>query len=484
MKIAFFASEVAPYAKTGGLADVTGSLPRFLAKLGLEVKVFMPLYREVRRAGTPLLKTADRLSIDWAGHQEIFSLWESLEGGASVYFIDKPALYDRDGLYGTPGGDYPDNGERFAFFSRAALEALKHLDFAPDVLHVHDWQASIALAYLKYSPVTEDPFYKDIRSLTTIHNLAYQGVFDKSVLKTAGLPESLFSMDQVEFFGKVNYLKAGILYASALSTVSHRYSLEIQTPEFGCGLDGLLRSRADVLAGILNGVDYAAWNPATDSELAANFNSGNLAGKAVCKKDALDAFGLPPSAKDVPLVGMVSRLAGQKGLDILLDALGGLFALGMKLVILGTGEEKIQRALQSAVSSYPSFFGLKIAFDDRLAHKVIAGSDLFLIPSRYEPCGLTQMYSLKYGTIPVVRATGGLDDSVSEFHPVEGHGNGFKFESAAPQALTDAVRKALRTYVQKPLWTRLVQNAMACEFSWERTAQEYLLLYKSIRNAA
>jgi starch synthase len=483
MKIAFFASEVAPYAKTGGLADVTGALPRYLAKLGLEVKVFLPLYRDVRRAGTPLLKAADRLSIDWAGHQEIFSVWESLEGGASVYFIDKPALYDREGLYGTAAGDFPDNGERFAFFSRAALETLKQLGFAPDILHVHDWQASIALAFLKCPPLADDPFYKDIRTLTTIHNLAYQGLFEKDILRTAGLPESLFDPAGVEFYGKVNFLKAGIVFASALSTVSHRYSLEIQTPELGCGLDGLLRSRADVLTGILNGVDYAAWNPATDASIAAHYSPSDVTGKAACKKAALEAFGLPLSKNNLPLVGMVSRLAGQKGIDILVDALGGLMASGMKLVILGTGEESIQRSLEAAAGRYPSFLGLKIGFDDRLAHTIIAGSDIFLIPSRYEPCGLTQMYSLKYGTIPVVRATGGLDDSISEFEPVEGQGNGFKFDSATPQALTDGVRRAVRTYAQKRLWARLVQNAMACDFSWERTAQEYQLLYSSLRNA-
>jgi len=480
VKIAFLASEVTPYAKTGGLADVAGSLPRFLAKLGHEVKVFMPLYREVRQKGVPLLKAADRLTFDWTGHEESFSVWESAEGGASTYFIDKPALYDREHLYETPAGDYPDNGPRFAFFSKASLEALKALNFAPDVLHVHDWQAAVALAYLRYV-YAGSPFFKNTKTLCTIHNLAYQGLFNKNVLQAIGLPEPLFSMEGLEFHGKVNFLKAGILYASAVSTVSYRYSQEIQTPEFGAGLDGLLRSRSDVLTGILNGVDYSAWNPATDAFLAANYTTSDLAGKAACKKDLLETLGLPPSKSDMPVIGMVSRLTEQKGLTILCDSLPSLFPLGIKLVILGTGEEKTRQTLETARRRYPSFFGLKIAFDDCLAHKIYAGSDIFLIPSRYEPCGLTQMYSLKYGSIPVVRATGGLDDSIQEFSPAEGRGNGFKFGDYSPQALLKAVQTAIKVYAQKRSWNALVQNAMTCDFSWERSAQEYIVLYQNIK---
>ena len=480
MKIAFLSSEAAPFAKTGGLADVAGALPRFLAKQGLEVKLFMPLYREVREKGLPLLKAADRLPLDWAGQEDVFTVWESAESGASVYFIDKPAFYDREGLYGTAAGDYEDNGPRFAFFSQASLEAMKALDFAPDVIHVHDWQSAIALAYLK-TIYAQDPFFETAKSLCTIHNLAYQGIFEPAVLKDIGLPESLFDIDGLEFFGKVNFLKAGILYSSAISTVSHRYSREIQTPEFGCGLDGLLRKRSGVLTGILNGVDYAAWDPATDSLIAAPFTAADPKGKEACKKDLQTTFGLPAAKKELPVVGMVSRLAGQKGLDILTEALGSLFPLGAQLVILGTGEAKIQEALETARRRYPSFFGLKIGFDDRLARKIYAGSDMFLIPSRYEPCGLSQMYSLKYGAVPIVRATGGLDDSIREYDAADNLGNGFKFESYSPPALSQAVRRALKIYALKSGWAGLVQNAMACDFSWERAAQEYVLLYQNIR---
>lgn len=481
MKIAFFASEAAPYAKTGGLAEVVGSLPHFLSKLGFEVKVFMPLYRDLRRKGVPLLKAADRVSFDWAGQEEVFSLWESAEGGgASVYFIDKPALFERDFLYGTAAGDYPDNGERFGFFSQAALESLKALDFLPDVLHLHDWQTAIALAYLK-TTYRDDPFFAGMRTLFTIHNLAYQGTFDPAVLKAVGLPEALFSMDGLEFYGKVNFLKAGILYSDAINTVSYRYSREIQTPEQGFGLDPLLRDRADVITGILNGIDYASWNPATDASIAAVYSPSDLKGKAACKADLLNVFGLPAPKKDIPVMGMVSRLAGQKGLDILIDALPKLVTFGMRVIVLGTGDAAIQADLEKAARRTPSFFGLKTVFDEALAHKVIAGSDLFVNPARYEPCGLTQMYSLKYGTVPVVRATGGLDDSIQEFDPKEGSGTGFKFNQPSADGLIRAVDRALRLYGQKPTWTKLMQNAMAADFSWGRAAEEYGLLYKRLR---
>jgi starch synthase len=479
VKVAFLASEVAPYAKTGGLADVAGALPKYLARLGAEVKVFMPLYRETRAKGLPLLKAATDLTLDWDGGQAVFSVWEEPTAKVTAYFIEKNDYFERDGLYGASAGDFSDNGERFAFFSRSALEALKALDFAPDVLHVHDWQAALTLAYLKFI-YGDDPFFKKTKSLFTIHNLAYQGLFDPGILKRVGLPEKLYEMDALEYYGKVNFLKAGLLYSSAINTVSPRYSREIQTPEFSCGLDGLLRERRDVVSGILNGADYSAWNPAADAFIVRPYTAGDLGGKAACRSGLLAAFGLPAIKKDPPVIGMVSRLAGQKGLDILVEALGGLFGLGVRLVILGAGEAKIENDLRAAAGRYPSFFRLRIAFDESLAHKIYAGSDMFLIPSRYEPCGLTQMYSLKYGTVPIVRATGGLDDSIQEFDPAAGAGNGFKFAEAEPSALLGAVRRAVSLYGQPPVWTNLVRNAMACDFSWERAAAEYLGLYRKI----
>jgi starch synthase len=479
MKIAILASEVAPYAKTGGLADVAGALPKYLSRAGHEVKVFLPLYREIRAKGLALLKAATDLTFDWHGGPAVYSVWEEPTGRATAYFIEKNDYFDRDCLYGTPAGDYPDNGERFAFFSRAALETLKTLKFAPDILHVHDWQAAVSLAYLKFV-YGGHPFFEKTKSLFTIHNLAYQGLFDRTILGRIGLPEALFHPDAVEFYDRVSFLKAGLRYAAAVSTVSPRYSREIQTPEFGCGLDGLLRARSQSLYGILNGVDYAAWDPAADTAIARRYSADDLSGKEACRADLLAAFGLPAEPKSYPVIGMVSRLAGQKGLDLLADALGGLFPIGVRLVILGTGELQIQDALRVAAKRYPSFFGLKIAFDDALARKIYAGSDLFLIPSRYEPCGLTQMYSLKYGTVPVVRATGGLDDTIEEFNPVTGQGNGFKFGPAEPGELLGAVRRAAALFPNRAAWLKLVRNGMACDFSWDRAASEYVSLFQRI----
>lgn len=481
MKVAFLASEVIPYAKTGGLADVAGALPKFLSGLGADVRVFLPLYREVRKKNLPLVPVLDNAHLDLGGKKVPFSVFEHRPGGVSAFFIDRPEYFDRDQLYGTAAGDYPDNGERFAFFSRAALETMRQTGFRPDVIHGHDWQAALAFAYLKFV-YADDPFFARTRSLFTIHNLAYQGLFDKDILGRIGLPESLFNMNDLEFYGKVNALKAGILYATAVTTVSPRYSREIQTPEFGCSLDGLLRHRSDVLHGILNGVDYHAWDPATDKLIPASFGPDDLSGKERCREDLIREFGLsaPP---DVPIAGMVTRLAAQKGLDIVCEALGSLVDLGLTLVILGTGDQKIQEFLATAHKEHRGRLGLKIAFDEKIAHTIYAGSDIFLIPSRYEPCGLTQMYAMKYGTIPVVRATGGLDDSVQEFDRRSGTGNGFKFAEAKTDALLSAAARSVAAFRRKDEWKALVRNAMAADFSWERSAAAYLDLYEKIAAA-
>ena len=481
MKIAFLASEVIPYAKTGGLADVAGALPKFLSGLGADVRVFMPLYREVRKKNL-LLEPVFASALDLGGKTVPFSVFERRADGLSVYFIDQAAYFDRDKLYGTPAGDYPDNAERFAFFSRASLETMRATGFRPDVVHGHDWQAAAAFAYLKFS-YADDPFFAGTRSLFTIHNLAYQGLFEKDVLGRIGLPESLFNMNDLEFYGKVNMLKAGILYATAVTTVSPRYSREIQTAEFGCGLDVLLRHRADALHGILNGVDYQDWDPATDRLIPRNFGPADLTGKKDCRAELVRMFGLE-APTDLPVAGMVTRLAGQKGLDIVCAALDSLFGLGLTFVILGTGDPKIEDFLLAAQKRHPARLGLKIAFDERIAHTIYAGSDLFLIPSRYEPCGLTQMYALKYGTIPVVRATGGLDDSIQEYDPLAGRGNGFKFVEAAPEALLSAAARSVEAFRRPQAWPALVGNAMAADFSWERSAAAYLDLYKKIAATA
>jgi len=478
MKVAFLASEVIPYAKTGGLADVAGALPKFLVRLGAEVRVFMPLYKEVRKKNLPLEPVLDKATLSMGGRALPYAVFAHRAEGVTTFFIDRPEYFDRDALYGTPAGDYPDNAERFAFFSLAALETMRSVGFRPDIVHGHDWQAAPVFAYLKHV-FADDPFFSRARSVFTIHNLAYQGLFEKKVLAAIGLPDALFNMNDLEFYGKVNALKAGILYSTAVTTVSPRYSREIQTPAFGCGLDGLLRSRAGVLHGILNGVDYRDWDPATDRLIPRNFGPGDLAGKKACRDELGRLFGLdvPPR---LPLAGMVTRLAGQKGLDIVCEALESLLGQGLSLVILGTGDQKIQDFLIAAQKKHPARLGLKIAFDEKIAHTIYAGSDVFLIPSRYEPCGLTQMYAMKYGTVPVVRATGGLDDSVEEFEAAAGTGNGFKFSEAAPEPLLEASARAIRAFGRPGDWSALVRNAMAADFSWGRSAETYLGLYEMI----
>ncbi|MGB4704395.1 MAG: glycogen synthase GlgA [Candidatus Saccharicenans sp.] len=477
MKVVFLTPEMAPLAKTGGLADVTGALPKYLSRFPeIEVAAVMPLYREVRKKNFALEQVFPQLEARWPGQEKSFSVFEYRAEGFRVYLIDNPYYFDRDYLYGTPEGDYPDNGERFAFFSLAALETLRALSFRPDIIHAHDWQSALSFAYLRAVPGGDD-FFCPTRLLFTIHNLAYQGLFPREILERVGLPASLFNPEDLEFYGKVNYLKAGLFYSDAISTVSPSYSREIQTPEFGCGLEGVLRKRSDRLFGILNGIDYHEWNPETDPALSAHYSKDNPTGKSVCRMELLRRFNFPADST-WPVVGMVSRLAGQKGFDLLVKSLDELLKKEAFLIILGTGESGIQNLLLEAQKKYPDRLGLKIAFDDRLARLIYAGSDYFLIPSRYEPCGLTQMYSLRYGTVPVVRSTGGLKDTVFEFDPATLKGNGFLFEDYQPEALVSAVSRALAFYRREPFWSKLILNGMECDFSWEKSAAEYLHLYR------
>ncbi len=479
IRVVFLTPEMAPLAKTGGLADVTGALPRYLArKPQLGVAAIMPFHREVRKKNLPLKPVLGQLTVDWPGQEKTFSVQEFQSEGFKVYLIDNPSLFDRDYLYSTPEGDYPDNGERFAFFSLAALETLRALSLQPDIIHAHDWQSALAFAYLRHR-MSGDVFFKNSRLLFTIHNLAYQGLFPADLLGRVGLPDHLFNSEDLEFYGRVNYLKAGLLYSDAISTVSPTYSREIQTAEFGCGLDGVLRKRSERLFGILNGIDYLEWNPETDPALPAHYSKNNPAGKSVCRIELLRNFNFPVDSAR-PVVGMVSRLAGQKGFDLLVRSLDDLLKKELYLVILGTGEIEIQNLLIEAQKKYPDRLGLKIAFDDRLARLIYAGSDFFLIPSRYEPCGLTQMYSLRYGTVPVVRSTGGLKDTVLEFNPATLQGNGFLFQEYQTASLVEAVSRALTFYRQEPFWSRLVENGLKSNFSWEKSAEDYFNLYRQM----
>ncbi|MCX6560167.1 MAG: glycogen synthase GlgA [Candidatus Aminicenantes bacterium] len=482
MNVAFLSSEASPYAKTGGLADVSEALPAALARAGAEVAVFLPFYGEVKARGLTLIKALDSHPMTWQGETVALTVWADPATPYPVCFVECDRYFERSGggrLYGTPAGDFPDNGERFAFFSKAVLEALKALPFEADIIHANDWQTALAAAYLRRSG-RDDPFFARTKTVFTIHNLAYQGLFPPEILGAVGLPAGLFRMEELEYWGQVNFMKAGILYADAVTTVSPRYSREILTPAYGCGLDGLLRSRADALTGILNGIDAMAWDPAKDPLIAAPYSAADPSGKAACKRDLLAAFGLPALRREAPVLGLVSRLVEQKGIDILIEATAGLAALGVQIVVLGTGDAGLESGLRAARERFPSFLGLHLGFNDALARKVFAGSDLFLIPSRYEPCGLTQMIAMAYGAIPVARATGGLDDSIEAYDPGPRTGTGFKFEAPEPGALLEAVRKALRALAAKPDREALIGNAMRADFSWRRPAREYLSLYERL----
>ncbi len=471
-KILMVASEARPFAKTGGLADVIGSLPEALRAIGENVAVLMPRYRGVALEGRRIF---DHLPI-WLGGVSYSTSVYQIGESVPHYFLDCPELYDREGLYGDARGDFPDNHVRFGLLSRAALEVCRSI-FRPQVIHCHDWQSGLVPAYLR-TVLSGDPTFIGIKTLFTIHNLGYQGLFPKSALAGAGLPDTLFRPDALEFFGRVNLMKAGILYSDALSTVSRAYAREIQTDEYGWGLDGLLRSRSAVLSGILNGVDYSQWNTETDPNLPAHYSKTDLSGKRVCKQALLAEFGFDPQvAEDRPLIGMVTRLVGQKGADLIAEIGEDLANEEVTLVALGSGDKKYEQLLLDLARAHPGAIGVRIGYDDPLAHRIEAGADMFLMPSRYEPSGLNQMYSLRYGTIPVVRATGGLDDTIDE-------NTGFKFQEYSGAALLEAIRAALAEFQRPERWRVRIERAMSKDFSWEVSAREYSNLYGRLIEAA
>lgn len=434
----------------------------------------MPAWRGVLEKGIAR-DTGIRFRVPMDGASEEGSvLSATLANGVEVYFIRADRYFDRAFLYGTADGDYADNAARFAFFARGVLEALSRLG-APDILHAHDWQAALAVAFLKAQPELY-PDLAGIRTVMTVHNLGYQGLFPRQDWRWLGLDEGLFTFRHLEFYGKINILKGGLAFADATSTVSPAYSREIQTPEYGFGLDGFLRERTGTVTGILNGVDYQTWSPDIDSFLPRNYSPEDLAGKQDCKASLQKAFGLPEDAK-VPVLGIVSRLVSQKGFDLLQAIFDELIERDIQLVILGTGDKIYQDFLQSAALRNPEKAGVRIGFDEELAHRIEAGSDMFLMPSLYEPSGLNQLYSLKYGTIPIVRATGGLKDSVQEFDPETGAGNGFVFEQYEAPALLAAIDRALALFGKKDKWKQLMKAAMAADHSWDQSAREYVRLY-------
>jgi starch synthase len=481
VKILFLSSEGLPYSKTGGLADVVQALPKALAEMGHEVAVLLPRYRGNKIAST----LVSSVTITMGDQLRFPSIAEGAAvAGVRYFFVVDRGFYDREQLYGEKGIDYPDNAERFTEFSRAAIEFVKRV-WLPDVIHCHDWQTAL-VPLLMRTQYVEDPVMRNLPVVLTIHNLAYQGMFPRAVLKTTGLPESLFTVDKLEFYGLVNFLKGGILFADYLSTVSRRYALEIQTPEYGSALDGVIRERAGRLVGILNGVDYSAWSPETDTFIAQHYSAQNLEGKKVCKKELLQYFKLPtdkPEHLDRPLVGIVSRFADQKGFDLIAQVSAELMQENLSLVVLGTGQAEYERLFRGLAEKYPARVGLKIGYDNALAHKIEAGSDIFLMPSRYEPSGLNQMYSLRYGTVPVVRATGGLDDTIQEFDPKTNQGTGFKFVNYDGPSFLAAVREALQVFREPKVWQQVQKNGMAKDFSWKASAAAYVTLYEAAKRS-
>jgi starch synthase len=471
MKILMAASEATPYAKTGGLADVLGALPVSLQARGEEVAVALPLYR----SAAPFLKDADRvfdgLRVTLGATSWVCSVKRFLHRGVRFYFVDCPELFDRDGLYGEAGLDYPDNHIRFAVFAHAVLAIVRSL-FRPDVLHCHDWQASLAFPLMS-TKFPLDPTFYGIRRLLTIHNLGYQGLFPKTAVAELGLPASIMTPASMEFFGQLNLLKGGIVYSDAINTVSKGYAQEIQTEEYGFGLDGLLRSRAADLTGIVNGVDYQEWSPDKDRFIAAPYDPDDVRGKLACKRDLLETFGLPTGNLRRPVIGIVSRFATQKGFDLIEEIANELALEDVVLTAIGTGEPRYEEMFRTLTEAFPEKIAVRVTYSDELAHKIEAGADMFLMPSRYEPCGLNQIYSLRYGTIPIVRATGGLDDTINER-------NGFKFREYSGPALLAAIRSALQAFRNPVRWQELIRNAMRCDFSWDASAAEYSALYRRI----
>lgn len=478
MKILFVASEGLPYSKTGGLADVVEALPRALRSMGHEVAVLLPRYHGNKITATVL----SSVTVAMGDLLRFPSICEAKAvDGIRYCCVDDPEYFDRAQLYGEDGHDYPDNAQRFTEFSRVAIEFAKRV-WLPDVIHCHDWQTALVPVLLR-TQYAADPVVRSLPVVFTIHNLAYQGLFPRSVLRTTGLPDSLFTMDALEFYGKVNFLKGGLIHSNYLTTVSKRYAKEIQTPEYGNGLEGVIRTRGDRLVGILNGADYDAWDPESDPFIAQHYSAKNLEGKRECKRDLLSSFGLPIDNLQRPVLGIVSRFADQKGFDLIAEISGDLMEEDLAIVALGEGSREHERLFASLAKKYPERIGVKIGYDNKLAHKIEAGADMFLMPSRYEPCGLNQMYSLRYGTVPVVRATGGLDDTIQNFDPETGQGTGFKFEHYDSGALLRCVRKALKMYSDADVWQVLQRNGMAKDFSWQASAAGYVSVYEAAKRS-
>ncbi|MBZ5522211.1 MAG: glycogen synthase GlgA [Acidobacteriia bacterium] len=478
MNIAFAASECVPFSKTGGLADVVGALPRALAELGHSVTVYLPRYKHTKL--NHMRTVLGSVTVPFADQHRFCAVLDGgRQSGVQFYFIDYPPFFDREGLYGTPAGDYPDNAERFALFSRAVVEAVKVLG-VPDVFHCHDWQAALVPVLLR-TVYANDPAFREAATVMTIHNIAYQGVFPADRLPLLMLPEELFSIGKLEFWGKINFLKGALVFSDRITTVSRKYSQEVQTPEFGSGLEGVLRERAGKFSGILNGVDYNEWNPEKDKLILTQYSLGTMESKHGCKRDLLRQFGLESANPEMPLIGIISRLAEHKGFDLIAEVADDLAQLPLIMTVLGSGERRYEDLFRDLSARFHDKFAYKTGYDNVMAHRIEAGADMFLMPSRFEPCGLNQMYSLKYGTVPIVRATGGLDDTIESWDPASGRGTGFKFTEYSGNELLATLRTALETFNDKPAWKKIMMNGMVKDFSWHASAKEYAKLYEGLK---
>jgi starch synthase len=487
LSILFLSSEVDPFAKTGGLADVSGALPQSIKELHHEIRIMMPSYGSIdeRKSKLHNMTRLREVEVPVGAKSLLASVKSSFISNnhvkVQVYFLDNPSLFGRSGLYVHPETmkDYPDNDERFIFFSRGVLEILKKMGWQPDIIHCNDWQTGLVPAYLK-TIYSRDPFYKNMRTVFTIHNMAYQGVFPKSSFSKTSLPPELLSEDGLQAENSMNLLKSGLVFADMITTVSEKYAHEIQSSdEYGFGLQDVLNKRKNDLAGIVNGIDYNVWNPSVDESIPRKYDFKSIELKVENKKALLAKMGLTFNQK-IPVIGIISRLADQKGFDLIREALAEMMKLRLHFVILGTGEKHYHKMFESAAKKYPENIAVDLSFNNDLAHLIEAGSDMFLMPSRYEPCGLNQLYSLKYGTVPIVRATGGLDDTIEEYNPATGRGTGFKFEKYDSREMLQAIQHAVHMYDDPANWKKIIKNGMAKDFSWASSAKKYLRLYRSI----
>lgn len=476
MKVLIASPEVFPFIKTGGMADVTGSLPKALKKLNIDVRVILPKHKGIDEQRFPMRYGNHKISCPISQSYVDGEIVESEYDGISTYLVENNDYYYRDYLYSTPDGDYLDNAERFIYFSRAILEAVKVTGFVPDVIHCNDWETALTPVFLR-TVYKYDPVLQNTASLLTIHNLGYQGLFWHYDMHLLGIGWEYFTPDHLEYFGKLNFLKGGIVFSDAINTVSKQYSEEIQTEEFGAGLDGILKTRRQDLYGIINGVDYGDWDPEKDPLLPARYSVKDISNKMVCKRELQRAFGLPVN-DDVPVVATISRLAEQKGFDLIAAAFNDMLSAGIQYVVLGTGERNYHDIFTDLSRRFSQSFAIKIAYDNRLAHLIEAGADVFLMPSRYEPCGLNQLYSLKYGTVPVVRGVGGLEDTIVDYTSEPNKGTGFKFYEYSEKAMLDALMRALAVFKTPEKWNELVERCMKEDFSWEKSAKEYVEVYK------